>query len=49
MFEAFLSRRPRNQSDWFRLIPEDLRSQTEGKQISAYLGRVLEIIASSIE
>lgn len=49
LLDEFVRRRPRTKEDWFRLISYDLRSQTDSKEVGQYLGRVLEIIASSYE
>ena len=49
LLDEFVRRRPRTKEDWFRLIPYDLRSQTDSKQVGQYLGRVLDIIASAFE
>jgi len=49
LLDEFVRRRPRTKEDWFKLISYDLRSQTDSKQVGQYLGRVLDIIASSYE
>jgi very-short-patch-repair endonuclease len=49
VLDELVRRRPRTKDDWFRLISYDLRSQTDPKQVGQYLGRVLEIIATSYE
>ena len=49
LLDEFVRRRPRTKEDWFKLISYDLRSQTDSKQVGQYLGRLLDIIASSYE
>jgi very-short-patch-repair endonuclease len=45
MIELFLQKRPTTQSEWFALIPQDLRSGTDPAEARRYLPKVLEIFA----
>ena len=45
LLEEFILMRPKNKEDWFRKIPQDLRTSVDSKQVGRYLDRVLEIIA----
>jgi len=45
LLEEFIQKRPKTKEDWFRKIPEQLRSSVDSRQVGQYLGRVLEIIA----
>jgi hypothetical protein len=45
LLEEFIEKRPRTKDDWFRKIPEQMRSRVDSKQVGKYLDRVLEIIA----
>ena len=47
VLEELMFRRPRSREDWFRLISEPLRAQTESRQASRYLPRILEAIAEA--
>jgi very-short-patch-repair endonuclease len=49
ILDELIRRRPRTKDDWFRVIPYELRSQTDSKQVGQYLGRVLDIIGGSYE
>jgi very-short-patch-repair endonuclease len=49
LLDEFVRRRPRKKDEWFRLISYELRSQTDSKQVGQYLGKVLDIIASTVE
>ena len=44
LLEEFIEKRPRTKDEWFRKIPEQLRSGVDSKQVGKYLGRVLQII-----
>lgn len=45
LLEEFIEKRPKTRDDWFRRIPEQMRSVVDSKQVGKYLDRVLEIIA----
>jgi hypothetical protein len=45
LLEEFIQKRPKTKDDWFRKIPEQMRSGVDSRQVGKYLGRVLEIIA----
>jgi very-short-patch-repair endonuclease len=45
LLEEFIEKRPTTRDDWFRSIPEQMRSSVDSKQVGKYLDRVLEIIA----
>jgi very-short-patch-repair endonuclease len=45
LLEEFIQKRPKTKDDWFRKIPEKIRSSVDSRQVGQYLGRVLEIIA----
>lgn len=45
LLEEFLQKRPRTRDDWFRKIPQDLRTSVDSRQVGQYLDRVLEILA----
>jgi very-short-patch-repair endonuclease len=49
LLDLLIQKRPRNKSDWFRVIPEPMRSTTDLKQISSFLPRVLDLIANMTE
>lgn len=49
LLDEFVRRRPRTRNEWFQMIPYDLRSETDSKQVGQYLERVLAVIASSYE
>ena len=44
LLEEFIEKRPKTKDEWFRSIPEQMRSGVESKQVGKYLGRVLQII-----
>jgi very-short-patch-repair endonuclease len=44
LLEEFIQKRPKTKDDWFRKIPQDLRTSVDSKQVGQYLDRVLEII-----
>ena len=44
LIEAFLEKRPKNRDEWFRRIPQHMRSGVDSKQVGKYLDRVLGII-----
>jgi very-short-patch-repair endonuclease len=44
LLEKLMLRRPKSKEDWFRLIPQRLRTQTDSKQVSRYLPRILGAI-----
>jgi very-short-patch-repair endonuclease len=46
LLEELIRKRPRTKDDWFRKIPERMRSGVDSKQVGRYLDRVLEIIAA---
>lgn len=48
LLEELMFRRPGSRDDWFRLISQRLRAQTDSGQVSRYLPRVLEAIANSV-
>jgi len=47
LLEEFLDKRPKTRDEWFRKIPQHLRTTVDSKQVSQYLDRILHIIASS--
>jgi very-short-patch-repair endonuclease len=47
LLEEFLDKRPKTRDEWFRKIPQNLRTTVDSKQVSQYLDRVLRIIESS--
>jgi len=47
LLDEFVETRPKSREDWFRRIPQHLRSSVDSKQVAKYLDRVLEIIAAS--
>jgi len=47
LLDEFLETRPKSRDEWFRKIPEHLRSRVDSKQVATYLDRVLQIIAGS--
>jgi hypothetical protein len=47
LLEEFMFRRPGSRDGWFRLISQRLRAETDSRQVSRYLPRVLEAIAES--
>ena len=47
LMEELMLRRPQSREDWFRLIPQRLRTETDSKQVSRYLPRVLQVIADA--
>jgi hypothetical protein len=49
LLDELVRRRPRTKEDWLRLIPYDLRFQTDSKQVGQYLGRILDIITRTHE
>jgi very-short-patch-repair endonuclease len=49
LLEEFARRRPRTRDEWFRLVPQELRSSTDSKQVGQFLPKVLAIIKSSYE
>jgi hypothetical protein len=44
VLEEFIQKRPRSRDEWFRKIPEQVRSSIDSKQVGRYLDRVLGII-----
>ena len=44
LLEEFIEKRPKTKDEWFRSIPEQMRSGVESKQVGKFLGRVLQII-----
>jgi hypothetical protein len=44
LLSEFVKHRPPNREEWFRIIPAQLRTATEGKQIAQFLNSVLAII-----
>ena len=44
LLEEFMQKRPKTKDEWFRKIPEQMRTGVDSKQVGKYLGRVLEII-----
>ena len=44
LLEAFLEKRPKTRDEWFRRIPQHMRSGVDSKQVGKYLDRVLGII-----
>jgi very-short-patch-repair endonuclease len=49
LLEEFVRTRPKTKDDWFRKLPQHLRTSVDSKQVGKYLDRVLEIIAESEE
>ncbi len=49
VLDELVRRRPRTKEEWFRMISHDLRSQTDSKQVGQFLGRVLDIIDTSLK
>jgi hypothetical protein len=47
LLEEFLDKRPTTRDEWFRKIPQHLRTTVDSKQVSQYLDRILQLIASS--
>ncbi|MGA3241825.1 MAG: AAA domain-containing protein [Bryobacteraceae bacterium] len=47
LLEEFIENRPKTRDDWFRRIPQQLRTNVDSKQVGRYLDRVLEIIAEN--
>jgi hypothetical protein len=47
LLEELMLRRPKSKEDWFRLIAQHLRTQTDLKQVGRYLPRVLQVIADA--
>jgi very-short-patch-repair endonuclease len=47
LLEEFLDKRPETRDEWFRKIPQHLRTTVDSKQVSQYLDRILHIIATS--
>jgi very-short-patch-repair endonuclease len=45
LLEEFVDKRPKTRDDWFRRIPQILRTSVDSRQVGQYLDRVLEIIA----
>jgi hypothetical protein len=43
----FLDKRPTTRDEWFRKIPQHLRTTVDSRQVSQYLDRILQIIASA--
>ncbi len=41
LLDEFVNKRPTSKEEWFRLIPQDLRSGTESEQVGKFLTRVL--------
>jgi very-short-patch-repair endonuclease len=44
VLEELIRKMPRSREDWFRMIPGEMRSNTDSKQVGQFLGRVLDII-----
>lgn len=47
LLDEFVETRPKSRDEWFRKIPQHLRTSVDSKQVAKYLDRVLEIIARS--
>jgi very-short-patch-repair endonuclease len=47
LLDEFVKKRPTSKEEWFRLIPQDLRSGTESEQVGKFLTRVLYLIQES--
>ncbi len=45
LLESLLRQRPVNRDDWFKRIDRPLRENTDGRHISRYLDKVLEILS----
>jgi hypothetical protein len=45
MLEALMRVRPRCKEDWLRKVPLDLRLNTDGVQLQAYLNRAIALTA----
>jgi very-short-patch-repair endonuclease len=44
LLEEFIEKRPKTKDEWFKRIPEQMRSGVESRQVGKFLGRVLQII-----
>ena len=44
LLDEIVEKRPKNRDEWFRKIPQNLRTSVDSKQAAKYLDRVLEII-----
>lgn len=47
LIEEFLDKRPTTRDEWFRRIPQHLRTTSDSKQVSQYLDRILQMISIS--
>ena len=47
LLEEFVAQRPKTKDEWFKTITPSLRAGVDSKQVSKYLGRVLEIITEA--
>jgi very-short-patch-repair endonuclease len=47
LVEEFIANRPRTKDDWFRRISQELRTQTDSKQVGRFLPMILEMIATA--
>jgi very-short-patch-repair endonuclease len=44
VIEEFIHKRPRTRDEWFRKIPEPMRTSIDSKQVGRYLDRIFELI-----
>ena len=47
LLEELMHKRPRSRDDWFRQISQQLRTQTDSKQVGRFLPKVLETIVAA--
>ena len=47
LLEEFMAKRPLTKDDWFRRIPQELRTQTNSTQVGRFLPLILETIAAA--
>jgi len=47
LIREFLDKRPTTREEWFRKIPQHLRTTVDSRQINQYLDRILKIISNS--
>jgi hypothetical protein len=45
VLEEFIQKRPKTRDEWFRKIPEQMRTSIDSKQVGRYLDRVVEVVA----
>jgi hypothetical protein len=44
VLQELMQKRPKSKGEWFRLIPQRMRMQTDSKQVGQFLPKVLEAI-----